>query len=44
MPLARRRWELEFSSERNWEQAVDQCACYALTEKGRERLLRSAGR
>ena len=42
--LARRLWELEFSAERNWDGSALDCACYALTDKGRGRLLRTAGR
>jgi hypothetical protein len=36
-----RHWELEFVAERNWEGPVTDCACYALTDKGRERLFRT---
>jgi hypothetical protein len=36
-----RHWELEFVAERNWEGPVANCACYAFTDKGRERLFRT---
>jgi len=40
----RSRWNFELASERNWDPSPSGCACYALTEKGRGRLLRTAGR
>ena len=40
----RSRWNFELASERNWDPSPSCCACYALTEKGRGRLLRTAGR
>ena len=40
----RQRWEYEFAAGRNWDEAVPDCACYVLTEKGRGRLLRTVGR
>ena len=42
--LERRRWDLELSSERNWEPDPGDGACYALTDKGRGRLLRADAR
>jgi hypothetical protein len=39
-PIERRRWEFEFAAERNWDNPVEDCACYALTDWGRERLAR----
>jgi hypothetical protein len=42
--VERRRWEFEFAAERNWDEAVPDCACYVLTDAGRGRLLRTTGR
>jgi hypothetical protein len=39
--IEQRHWELELVAERNWESPVTDCACYALTDKGRERLFRA---
>lgn len=43
-PIERRRWEFEFAADRNWGEPVEDCACYALTERGLRRLLRSRAR
>lgn len=40
----RRRWDFELAADRNWEPDPRDCACYALTDKGRERLLRTEAR
>ena len=42
--VERRRWDFELASDRNWEPEARTCARYALTEKGRGRLLRTDGR
>ena len=42
--IERRHWEFEFAEERNWEEPVTDCACFALTERGLERLGRASGR
>jgi hypothetical protein len=42
--VERRRWEFEFAADRNWDEAVPDRACYALTDTGRGRLLRTTQR
>jgi hypothetical protein len=42
--IERRHWEFEFAADHNWEGPVTDCACYALTDRGRERLGRASGR
>ena len=42
--VERSSWAFEFASERNWDGAASDCARYALTNAGRERLWRRAGR
>lgn len=42
--IERRLWEFELTAERNWVEDYAQVSCYALTAKGRDRLLRVADR
>jgi hypothetical protein len=42
--VPRRRWEYEFAAERNWGVPIADCACFALTDRGHQHLVRSLQR
>jgi hypothetical protein len=42
--VPRRRWEYEFAADRNWGVPIADCACYALTDRGHQHLIRSLQR
>lgn len=39
-----RNWEAELRAERNWDARMVDCACFALTDRGHERLRRRSAR